>query len=175
MSGSSQVPADSRQGSLRYRRHHGTAIGREERSEQSRLCQNRPHGFVRRWYVPEHVQGSLTTAHRYAAIFGPAATKWFGFLQRKIRIPSSPNLEIVARVAADQTVFASANLFCFLSSMALMEGTDPQKKLESTYATALTKNWMVWPWVQLANFKFVPLEHRVLVVNVISLGMSSLE
>jgi protein Mpv17 len=34
----------------------------------------------------------------------------------------------------------------------------------------LTKNWMVWPWVQMGNFKFVPLEHRVLVVNVISLG-----
>ena len=52
-----------------------------------------------------------------------------------------------------------------------MEGSDPQKKLESTYTTALSKNWMVWPLVQATNFKFVPLEHRVLVVNVVSLGM----
>lgn len=56
--------------------------------------------------------------------------------------------------------------------MALMEGADPKKKLESTYTNALTKNWMVWPAVQMANFKFVPLEHRVLVVNVVSLGKS---
>jgi len=106
------------------------------------------------------------------AIFGPAATTWFGFLQRKVRIPSSPNLEIVARVAADQCLFASCNLFVFLSSMAIMEGSDPREKLASTYKEALTKNWMVWPVVQFTNFKFVPLEHRVLVVNVISLGKS---
>lgn len=51
-----------------------------------------------------------------------------------------------------------------------MEGTDPKEKLESTYWEALKKNWMVWPAVQAVNFKFVPLEHRVLVVNVVSLG-----
>jgi protein Mpv17 len=80
------------------------------------------------------------------------------------------NLEILTRVAADQTIFASTNLFCFLSSMAIMEGTSPQKKLESTYVQALQSNWMLWPFVQVVNFKFVPLHHRVLVVNVVSLG-----
>jgi len=66
--------------------------------------------------------------------------------------------------------FAPTNLFIFLNSMALMEGSDPKKKIESTYGQALTKNWMVWPAVQAVNFKYVPLEHRVLVVNVVSLG-----
>ena len=51
-----------------------------------------------------------------------------------------------------------------------MEGSSPKDKLESTYATALQKNWMVWPFVQAINFKVVPLQHRVLVVNVVSLG-----
>ena len=51
-----------------------------------------------------------------------------------------------------------------------MEGSDPKEKLKSTYVEALKKNWMVWPPVQAINFKFVPLEHRVLVVNVVSLG-----
>ena len=54
--------------------------------------------------------------------------------------------------------------------MAVMEGTDPGEKLRSTYWEALKKNWMVWPAVQAVNFRFVPLEHRVLVVNVVSLG-----
>lgn len=54
--------------------------------------------------------------------------------------------------------------------MAIMEGTSPKDKLDKNYTTALAKNWMVWPFVQLINFKFVPLMHRVLVVNVISLG-----
>lgn len=104
-----------------------------------------------------------------AAVFGPGATKWYQFLQRKI-VLRNKNAEIVARVAADQTVFATTNMFVFLSSMAIMEGSDPKKKLESTYTTALAKNWMVWPWVQAINFKFVPLDHRVLVVNIVSLG-----
>ncbi|KAF2801566.1 uncharacterized protein BDZ99DRAFT_469568 [Mytilinidion resinicola] len=103
------------------------------------------------------------------AIFGPAATTWFKFLSTKVTLPNA-NATIVARVAADQLVFAPTNMFVFLSTMAVLEGSSPQKKLEQTYKQALTKNWMVWPWVQLGNFKFVPLEHRVLVVNVISLG-----
>ncbi|KAI9856108.1 MAG: Protein required for ethanol metabolism [Vezdaea acicularis] len=103
------------------------------------------------------------------AVFGPAATLWFRFLQNKIRLPNK-NAEIAARVAVDQCVFASTNMFVFLSSMAIMEGTDPKEKLDKTYFAALKKNWMVWPIVQSVNFKLVPLEHRVLLVNVVSIG-----
>ena len=54
--------------------------------------------------------------------------------------------------------------------MAILEGADPRERLRAAYANALTKNWMLWPAVQAVNFKVVPLEHRVLVVNVVSLG-----
>ena len=50
-------------------------------------------------------------AHNYArtgrmalyggAVFGPGATLWFRFLQKKVVIPGRPNLEIVARVLTD--------------------------------------------------------------------------
>ena len=105
-------------------------------------------------------------------VFGPGATLWYRLLQKKVVIPGRPNLEIAARVATDQSIFASANLVVFLSSMAIMEGTDPKEKLKNSYATALTKNWMVWPAVQFTNFKMVPLQHQVLVVNIVSLGKS---
>ncbi|CAG2178237.1 unnamed protein product [Oppiella nova] len=108
-------------------------------------------------------------------VFGPGATLWYQFLQRKIVLPGKPNLEILARVATDQTVFASTNLFLFLSSMAIMEGSDPKAKLEASYWEALKKNWMVWPGAQFVNFKYVPLEYRVLVVNGISIGELSVE
>ncbi|KAK5171890.1 Protein required for ethanol metabolism [Saxophila tyrrhenica] len=104
------------------------------------------------------------------AVFGPGATLWYQFLQRKIVLPGRPNLQIVARVATDQTVFASTNLFLFLSSMAIMEGSDPKKKLEDSYFNALQKNWMVWPVAQFTNFKYVPLQYQVLMVNLVSLG-----
>lgn len=103
------------------------------------------------------------------AVFGPAATLWYRFLQAKIRFKNT-NATIAARVLADQTIFASTNLLVFLSSMAYLEGSSPKAKLQSTYREALKKNWMVWPAVQSINFKLVPLEHRVLVVNIVSLG-----
>ncbi|MCJ1285974.1 Protein required for ethanol metabolism [Xylographa opegraphella] len=103
------------------------------------------------------------------AIFGPAATTWYKILQSRINFRSQTGT-IVARVLADQTIFASTNLFVFLSTMAILEGSDPKAKLKSTYAEALKKNWMVWPAVQFVNFRYVPLEHRVMVVNVVSIG-----
>ncbi|CAL3970412.1 unnamed protein product [Diplocarpon coronariae] len=102
-------------------------------------------------------------------IFGPAATTWFKILQNKV-VLQNKNVEIIARVALDQTLFASSNLYLFLSSMAIMEGTSRKDKLKQSYWKALTSNWMVWPFIQCVNFKLVPLHHRVLVVNVISLG-----
>ena len=104
------------------------------------------------------------------AVFGPAATTWFSFLARRINFPDRPNLTIAARVLPDQAFFASTNLFCFLSSMAIMEGSDPKEKLDSTYWEALKKNYMLWPIVQTLNFKFVPVQGQVLVVNIVSLG-----
>jgi hypothetical protein len=133
------------------------------------------------WHCMEEVRNaSFPRVHRPShsdtdmlpAVFGPAATTWFKFLQNRVRLPNK-NAEIIARVFVDQTVFSTTNLFCFLSSMAIMEGTDPKEKLEKSYKTALIKNWTVWPFIQLINFKMVPLHHRVLVVNVVSLGMDS--
>jgi protein Mpv17 len=54
--------------------------------------------------------------------------------------------------------------------MAIMEGNDPKEKLEKSYVSGLKANFMVWPLVQGINFKFVPLDLRVLVVNTVSLG-----
>ena len=51
-----------------------------------------------------------------------------------------------------------------------MEGGSPKEKLRGAYWTALKSNWILWPGVQAVNFKFVPLEHRVMVVNVVALG-----
>ena len=44
------------------------------------------------------------------------------------------------------------------------------EKWKASFAPAYQANLFVWPFVQGANFAFVPLELRVLVVNVVSLG-----
>ncbi|KAI1497066.1 hypothetical protein F5X99DRAFT_398217 [Biscogniauxia marginata] len=103
------------------------------------------------------------------AVFGPAATTWFGILQRHV-VLRNKNAEMLARVAADQLLFAPTFIGVFLSSMAVMEGSSPRDKLAKSYVPALQTNYLIWPFVQMANFKLVPLEHRVLVVNVVSIG-----
>ncbi|KAI2603917.1 uncharacterized protein GGS25DRAFT_441087 [Hypoxylon fragiforme] len=103
------------------------------------------------------------------AVFGPAATTWYGILQRSITLRNK-QAETVARVAADQLIFAPTFIGIFLSSMAVMEGGSPQEKLAKSYVPALQTNYLIWPFVQAANFTLVPLQHRVLVVNVVSIG-----
>lgn len=82
----------------------------------------------------------------------------------------SANGTIAARVAMDQGLFAPCAIGVFLSSMAVMEGGSVGEKLDKNYVNALSTNYMVWPFVQAVNFKFVPLHHRVLFVNIISIG-----
>lgn len=77
---------------------------------------------------------------------------------------------MLARVACDQGIFAPTFIGVFLSSMAVLEGGSPRDKIEKSYSEALLTNWMIWPFVQMVNFKLIPLEHRLLFVNVISIG-----
>lgn len=102
-------------------------------------------------------------------IFGPAATTWFRILQRNVNFRSN-GATIAARVAADQLIFAPTFIGVFLSSMAVLEGGSPADKLSKSYVPALTANYYIWPLVQAVNFRFVPLQYRVLFVNVISIG-----
>ncbi len=102
-------------------------------------------------------------------VFGPAATKWYQFLQQKINLRTKFQTT-AARVLADQSIFATTNMAVFLSSMSVLEGGSPQEKLKKNYISGLKANWVIWPPVQSINFTMVPLEHRVLVVNIVSLG-----
>lgn len=76
----------------------------------------------------------------------------------------------MARVAADQIMFAPIMIGVFLSTMATLEGGSPSEKLRSTYLPALTTNWTFWPIVQAGNFWLTPVQYRLLLVNVVNLG-----
>lgn len=102
-------------------------------------------------------------------IFGPAATKWYSFLATRVNL-STTNRSIAARIACDQFIFAPTNMTLFLSSMAYFEGSSPKERLKSAWKPGMVNNFLLWPWVQAVNFKYVPLEHRVLVVNCVALG-----
>lgn len=114
------------------------------------------------------IETTITESLR--AVFGPVATKWFQFLQNRIKLSTVPKT-LAARVAADQLLCAPTMIGVFLSSMSIMEGSDPKEKLQRTYWEALRANWTIWPVLQGLNLFLVPLQYRVLSVNVFNIGM----
>ena len=102
-------------------------------------------------------------------VFGPAAVGWYKVLERYV-VLKNRNAQMLARVALDQLGFAPVGIAAFFSAMSVMEGGSPSQKLGESWWTALRANWNVWPAAQLVNFRFVPLDLRIVFVNVVSLG-----
>jgi len=103
-------------------------------------------------------------------IFAPVAVRWYKILDR-IPVKSRPVL-IATRVGLDQFAFAPVMLSVFFTAQALMDGksmTDSSTKLKTTLPTTLMANWTLFIPFQTLNFSVVPLQHRLLTVNVVSL------
>ncbi|KAK7037668.1 Protein required for ethanol metabolism [Paramarasmius palmivorus] len=103
------------------------------------------------------------------ALFGPAITKWFQFLNR-IKF-ASPTRAIVYRVWLDQAMLTPVAVAFFFGSMSVLEGK-PQEawpRIQSAYAPTLIRNWGVFIPTQIINFSIVPHHLRFVVVSVVSL------
>lgn len=73
---------------------------------------------------------------------------------------------IVAKLVLDQTI----GMFCFLSIFLAWTNffrvehvSDIPAIWRSKIFTLITASWMIWPWVMVLNFAFVPVEKRQLV------------
>ncbi|KAH6950391.1 hypothetical protein BKA56DRAFT_682550 [Ilyonectria sp. MPI-CAGE-AT-0026] len=105
-------------------------------------------------------------------VFGPSATTWYRFLSRHIVSPNK-TAQTVRRVACDQLIFAPTFTGVFLTSMAVLEGVHPVEKLSERYLDALKANYLIWPAVQFFNFKLIPVQYQLLVVNLTSIGWNA--
>lgn len=103
-------------------------------------------------------------------IFGPAAANWYRLLNRYV-VHRNKNAEIAARVFLDQAIFTPTFLGVFLVTMGYLDGHhDPVAHVRGHYWDLLKTNWMVWPGVQITNFKFIPLNHRLNFANFFAVG-----
>ena len=83
---------------------------------------------------------------------------------------------MVAKVVADQVVFAPVLLTTLFYSMARMEGRAHDvgvERVSSTLLGALQMNWTVWPVITAANTTLVPAMHRAMVVNMVCIPWSA--
>ncbi|KAF8336994.1 uncharacterized protein EI90DRAFT_2968719 [Cantharellus anzutake] len=102
-------------------------------------------------------------------IFAPIASKCLRLLEH-LPVRSKPAL-IASRVALDQFVFSPIIVGVFFTCTTLMEGKtlkDAEMKLETTYKRTLVANWKLFIPFQMLNL-LVPMHHRLLAVNVVSL------
>nr|XP_009664222.1 PREDICTED: protein Mpv17 [Struthio camelus australis] len=92
---------------------------------------------------------------------GPVLGSWYKVLDRLI--PGATKAVAVRKMLLDQGGFAPCFLGCFLAIAGAMNGLSVQEnwsKIQQDYVDALLTNYCIWPPVQIANFYFVPLNHR---------------
>ncbi|XP_044726662.1 protein Mpv17-like isoform X2 [Chrysoperla carnea] len=115
-----------------------------------------------------------------ALFVGPGTTSWYKILEKKFghgmvcgkHDPRLTRIVGLKKMVADQILFAPL----FLGAFLLLIGRLKCKKwdrnvedLKTQYPAVLTSNYMIWPFVQLVNFTFVPLHMQVLLVQTVAL------
>ncbi|NWZ87709.1 MPV17 protein, partial [Poecile atricapillus] len=101
---------------------------------------------------------------------GPVVGSWYRILDWLI--PGNTKVVAVKKVILDQGAFAPCFLGCFLAVTGAVNGLSVQdnwSKIQQDYVDALMTNYCIWPPVQVANFYFVPLQHRLAVVQCVAI------
>ena len=80
---------------------------------------------------------------------------------------------VFSRVAVDQATVMPLNMVIFLSWPSLLAGRLDAAKanVQEFFVPSVTFALSIWPFVHPLSFRYVPLEHRLLVLNVCSLGV----
>lgn len=115
---------------------------------------------------------------RFAGIglfLGPGLTVWYRVLDKFIGSDKGIKSSL-KKVAIDQCVFSPAMMVVFMGTFSALQGASFAQfkdNLEKNYVDILLNNYKVWPAVQILNFSIVPLQFRVLVVQVVALGWNT--
>ncbi|KAK7511535.1 TRAPP trafficking subunit Trs65-domain-containing protein [Phyllosticta citriasiana] len=107
----------------------------------------------------------LTRFMAYGFLMAPVQHKWFGFLSKTFPITkTSAFVPALKRVAFDQFLFAPVGLACFFTFMTVAEGGGKRavtRKFQDVYVPALKANYVVWPAVQILNFRVMPIQFQI--------------
>jgi hypothetical protein len=101
----------------------------------------------------------------YGFLMSPIQHRWFRFLSSTFPVTKTATwLPALKRVAFDQFLFAPAGLAAFFTFMTIAEGGGKravQRKFQDVYVPALKANYMVWPAVQIINFRVMPIQYQI--------------
>lgn len=103
---------------------------------------------------------------------GPVGHYWYEYLDRFIRLRLSLQQNafafVAAKVAVDWIIFGPLDLLVFFSYMGLSAGkttTQIKEDVKRDFLPAFLLEGGIWPVVQVANFRFIPVRYQLLYVN----------
>ncbi len=76
----------------------------------------------------------------------------------------------------DQLIFAPIGLSCFFTFMTVAEGGGKRavmKKFQDVYVPALRANYLLWPAVQILNFRVIPIQLQIPFVSTIGIAWTA--
>ncbi|KAH0544066.1 hypothetical protein FGG08_001684 [Glutinoglossum americanum] len=101
----------------------------------------------------------------YGFLMAPVQFKWFQALSRAFPlVKGSRTVSTLQRVACDQLIFAPIYLACFFAFMTVAEGGGRRavaRKFQDAYLPALKANFILWPIVQVINFRVIPIQFQL--------------
>ncbi|UMM19276.1 hypothetical protein L5515_014950 [Caenorhabditis briggsae] len=110
-----------------------------------------------------------------AAVFiAPPLNVWFRVLERVRH--SNRHAQVFSRMSIDQFMFSPFFNAIILVNLRLLEGFSFSKsvdKMKNDWYDVYTSSLRLWPAVQLINFYFVPLNYRVILIQVVAFFWNS--
>ena len=107
----------------------------------------------------------LTRFMAYGFAMAPVQFRWFKFLEKCFPITKTSAFgPAMKRVAFDQLIFAPFGIACFFTAMTVAEGGGRRavyQKMRDMYVPTLRANYMVWPAVQVINFRLMPVQFQL--------------
>ncbi|XP_050374516.1 uncharacterized protein LOC126792058 [Argentina anserina] len=115
---------------------------------------------------------AITSTFGFAFV-GPVGHFWYEnldkFIQLKLLLPPKSARFVASKVAMDSLIFGPLDLLVFFTYMGFSTGKNAEQvkeDLKRDFIPALILEGGVWPIVQVANFRYVPVRYQLLYVNI---------
>ncbi|RDA83996.1 hypothetical protein CP532_6957, partial [Ophiocordyceps camponoti-leonardi (nom. inval.)] len=119
----------------------------------------------------------LTRFMAYGFCVAPLQFKWFRFLERAFPMTKTSAFgPAMKRVVFDQFVYAPFGVGLFFVVMTVAEGRGKRavsNKLRDMYVPTLKANYVVWPAVQIVNFRLMPVQFQLPFVSTIGIAWTA--
>ncbi|KAI9722785.1 MAG: hypothetical protein M1828_004481 [Chrysothrix sp. TS-e1954] len=104
--------------------------------------------------------------------------QWYGFLSRSFPITKggAATMSALKRVAFDQFIAAPVGLALFFTFMTVAEGGGRRavgRKFQDVFLPALKANYILWPAIQIVNFRLMPLQFQIPLVSSIGIAWTA--